>query len=45
RGTEHAKGSGLGLYIVRETVDKMNASIRVESSEGEGSSFIVEIPV
>jgi signal transduction histidine kinase len=45
RGTDHSKGSGLGLYIVRETVEKMNGSIRVESSEGEGSSFIVEIPV
>ena len=45
RGTDHSKGSGLGLYIVRETVEKMNGSIRVESSEGEGSSFIVAIPV
>lgn len=44
RGTDHSKGSGLGLYIVRETIEKMNGSIRVESSEGEGSSFIVEIP-
>lgn len=45
RGTEHSKGSGLGLYIVRETISKMNGTIRVESVSGEGSSFIVELPV
>ncbi len=45
RGTDYAKGSGLGLYIVRETVMKMKGTIRVESTEYEGSSFIVELPV
>ncbi len=45
RGTEISKGSGLGLYIVRETIEKMNGSIRVESIEGEGTSFIVKLPV
>ena len=45
RGTETSKGSGLGLYIVKETVEKMNGSIQVESKEGMGTSFIVTIPV
>ncbi|HMG90137.1 MAG TPA: HAMP domain-containing sensor histidine kinase [Chryseolinea sp.] len=45
RGTETSKGSGLGLYIVKETIEKMNGSIRVESEEGEGTSFIVTLPV
>ena len=45
RGTERSKGSGLGLYIVKETIEKMKGSIRVESVEGEGTSFIVRLPV
>jgi signal transduction histidine kinase len=45
RGTEISKGSGLGLYIVRETIEKMNGTIRVESVEGQGTSFIIKLPV
>jgi len=45
RGTEQSKGSGLGLYIVKETIEKMHGAIRVESMEGEGTSFIVTLPV
>ena len=45
RGTERSKGSGLGLYIVKETIAKMNGSINVESVEGQGTSFFVKIPV
>jgi signal transduction histidine kinase len=45
RGTEKSNGSGLGLYIVKETIEKMKGSIQVESKEGEGTSFIVTIPV
>lgn len=45
RGTEKSKGSGLGLYIVKETIEKMKGSIQVESKEGQGTSFTVTIPV
>ena len=45
RGTEHSKGSGLGLYIVKETIDKMRGTIRVDSIEGEGTSFSVNLPL
>jgi signal transduction histidine kinase len=45
RGTEKSNGSGLGLYIVKETIEKMNGSIQVESKEGIGTSFTVTIPV
>ena len=39
------EGSGLGLTIVRELVDAMNGAVRVVSTPGRGSQFIVEIPV
>ena len=38
-------GTGLGLYISRELVRTMNGRIWVESEEGEGSTFSVEIPL
>lgn len=37
-------GTGLGLYICRLIVEKLNGQIRVESQPGEGSTFTVEIP-
>jgi signal transduction histidine kinase len=43
RGSEKSKGSGLGLYIVKETLAKLNGSIRVESTLGEGSTFVVTL--
>jgi signal transduction histidine kinase len=44
RGTNQSKGSGLGLYIVKETIAKMGGTIHVESTYGSGSSFIISIP-
>ncbi len=38
------KGSGLGLYIVKDTVGKLNGTVRVESTRGLGTKFIVIIP-
>jgi signal transduction histidine kinase len=45
RGTLQSTGSGLGLYIVKEAVEKMRGTISVESQPGVGSSFLVTIPV
>jgi hypothetical protein len=45
RGTFQSKGSGLGLYIVKETLAKMKGTILVESSPGKGSSFLITFPV
>jgi PAS domain S-box-containing protein len=38
-------GSGLGLYICRELVRRMEGRLSVSSEEGKGSTFVVELPV
>jgi PAS domain S-box-containing protein len=38
-------GSGLGLYISRALVQRMGGTISVESQLGEGSTFVVTLPL
>lgn len=38
-------GLGLGLYITKEIVEAHNGSITVSSVHGQGSEFLVELPV
>lgn len=45
RGTAKSDGAGLGLFIVKESVDKLGGRIRVNSSEQIGSTFIIELPI
>jgi signal transduction histidine kinase len=37
------EGSGIGLYIVKETVQKLEGSIQVESELGTGTTFIITL--
>lgn len=37
-------GVGLGLSIVKKTVDKMNGTISVNSAKGKGTTFTIDIP-
>jgi two-component system, sensor histidine kinase len=43
RGSESAKGSGLGLYIAREAASRINGNISFRSEYGKGSVFTVEL--
>ncbi len=45
RASEKSNGSGLGLYIVSETIKKLNGSIVVSSKVGQGSTFEIVIPL
>jgi signal transduction histidine kinase len=44
RASEQSNGSGLGLYIVRETVTKLKGNIQVSSTPGLGSVFAITLP-
>jgi signal transduction histidine kinase len=45
RGTQNESGSGLGLVLIKEFVEKANGSIQVQSTEGQGTSFTIELPL
>lgn len=44
RGTKTEKGTGLGLILCRDFMEKQNGSIRAESVKNEGSKFILTFP-
>ena len=43
-GTKDEKGSGLGLQLCKEFVEKQNGEISMQSIEGEGTSFYFSLP-
>lgn len=45
RATDTSKGSGLGLFIVKETLAKINGSIHVESELGQFTKFVIRVGV
>ena len=44
RATEKSEGSGLGLFIVREAVERLEGKISVKSALGQGSIFELDFP-
>lgn len=44
RGSSNSTGSGLGLYIVKEILDKLDGSIQVSSKRSNGTTFTLTIP-
>ena len=44
RATDDGAGSGLGLYIVKEVIDRLNGHINIESEIGEGTTVTLDIP-
>lgn len=43
RATERSEGSGLGMYIVKQAVEKMGGSVQVSSLPGKGTTIIVQL--
>lgn len=44
RASDQSDGSGLGLYILRNAVEKLGGSVKVESELGRGTTFRIFIP-
>ncbi|HEY1166477.1 MAG TPA: GAF domain-containing sensor histidine kinase [Chitinophaga sp.] len=44
QGTGGEKGFGFGLSLVKHLVEKLKGSLSIQSSPGEGSSFVIRLP-
>jgi signal transduction histidine kinase len=44
RATHKNDGAGLGLYIVKEAVEKLHGDISIVSKMGQGTTFTIELP-
>lgn len=44
RGSEQSDGAGLGLYITRKIVSKLNGDLSIKSVEGDGTMVTVRLP-
>lgn len=44
RATGQSYGNGIGLFIIKDTVQRLNGSIDVSSMKDVGTTFVVEIP-
>lgn len=45
RASEQSDGSGLGMYIVKQCIDRLGGTIDIESELGEGTKITIEIPL
>jgi signal transduction histidine kinase len=44
-GRTAVAGSGMGLAIVRDLVERMNGAVHIDDAPGTGARFIVELPL
>jgi signal transduction histidine kinase len=44
RANTQTQGTGLGLFLVKESIEKLSGSIKIESEKNVGTTFIIEIP-
>jgi PAS domain S-box-containing protein len=44
RATDQSQGTGLGLFIVKDTVEKLKGNIEVKSELGRGTVFTISVP-
>lgn len=44
-GTEQEQGSGLGLVLCKDMIDKNNGNLLIESEDGKGTTVSVEFPI
>ncbi|TFG89528.1 MAG: HAMP domain-containing histidine kinase, partial [Syntrophobacterales bacterium] len=42
---EASKGTGLGLWVSHNIIEKMGGSITLRSEVGKGSTFTVQLPI
>lgn len=44
RATDRAQGSGLGMYIVKQAVEKLHGHIAIQSKYGKGTTIRITLP-
>ena len=44
RATDNTSGSGLGLYVVKQILNKLGGTIEINSDFGEGTTFKINLP-
>ncbi len=43
RGTEKSQGAGLGLYIVKQALERIGGTVSVESQPDQGTRFTLKL--
>ena len=44
KGTQGEKGSGMGIFLVKELLEKIRGQLMITSEPGKGSTFMIQLP-